>query len=179
MRAYDPLLIGELNIYNVSLALLTVIGLAVVGSLLLGAHRHPVAVPPVGPVGISLGAGPLLIGVLGFTWLAVAGPESGMPTRGAFYILPAAFVAAVGALSIVRPVHAGVVLACAAAGAFLLQILLGYSAGRIDPRWVADGMDKGSLAVMTILFSLPAMMTAIVLLTRGAPVFDARERAQL
>jgi hypothetical protein len=173
MHTYDPLLTGELNIYNVGLAVLTTIGLVVVGSLLLGAWRQGPGLRTVRGFGLVLDCLPLGLGAVAFALLALIDPIEPVPGWGAFYLLPAAFLAAVAVLTVVRPVHAGVVLAGAAAAAFLSQIALGFTAGRIDPAWVADGMDQGSLAVITLVFSLPAMVTAIVLLTRGAPAFEA------
>jgi len=176
MQTYDPLLIGDLNIYNVSLALLALMGLGVVGSLLVEGRDRPPSPAAVGRLATLLGIAPLALGALVFAALAAVGPVSGVPSWGVFYLLPAGFLAAVGWLAIVRPVHAGVVLACAAAVAFLSQIALGVTAGRIDPTWIADGRDKGSLAVMTLVFSLPAMITAILLLTRGAPALEEHQR---
>ena len=172
MHTYDPLLTGDLNIYNVSLALLTLIGLAVVVWLLVGARRRPSGLPRVHGLGLIVDCLPLGLGTIAFVGLALVRPIDGVPDWGAFFLLPAAFLAAVALLAVIRPVHAGVLLACAAGAAFLSQIALGFTAGRIDPSWVSDGMDKGSLAVMTLVFSLPAMVSAIVLLTRAAPAFE-------
>ena len=129
MQTYDPLLIGDLNIYNVSLALLALMGLGVVGSLLVEGRDRPPSPAAVGRLATLLGIAPLALGALVFAALAAVGPVSGVPSWGVFYLLPAGFLAAVGWLAIVRPVHAGVVLACAAAVAFLSQIALGFTRG--------------------------------------------------
>lgn len=173
MSDYHPLLTGTANLYSVALGLLAVVGLAVVAVRLTRALTDREPLPSGRRRRVALASVPIVIGAAGFAMLTVAAPIEGIPRWGAFYLLPAAFLGAIGALAIFRPTQAGSTLAVAAVIAFLAQILLSLTASRIDPAWVRDGLDRGSLAVTTIVFCLPAMLTALVLLAWAAPAGEA------
>jgi hypothetical protein len=173
MGTYNTLLSGDLNLYNVGLGILAIGGLGTVGARIEQAIRNRERVRHERWVQVAIASIPIAIGALAFVILAVIPPIAGVPVSGAFYLLPAGFLAAIGVLALFRPTEAGTILAISAGVAFVAEIAIGITAGRIDPAWVHDGLDNGSLAVTTLAFCLPAMLTAIVLLTWAAPAGDA------
>ena len=170
MTTYDPLLSGPLNLYNVTLSVLT--ALAVAGVILMIVRDAPGRIVPQGTVRRAIawtGTGLLGAGAVVFVALSVSPATEDIAGWGVFYLLPAALLAALAALSVIRPLHAGAVLVVGAALAMVVVGVLGVIAGRIDPRWVEDGMDAGSLAGTTLFFAVPAGLTGFLLLLAGAP----------
>jgi hypothetical protein len=173
MSTYNTLLSGDVNLYNVGLGILAVGGLGTVGARVAQAIHNHEPVRYKRRVQVAIASIPIAIGAVAFVVLALIPPIAGVPMSGAFHLLPAAFLAAIGVLALFRPTEAGSILALSAGVAFIAEVAIGITAGRIDPAWVRDGLDSGSLAVTTLAFCLPAMLTAIVLLTWAAPAGEA------
>ena len=173
MSTYNSLLSGDLNLYNVGLGILAVGGLGTVGTRIGQAIQNHEPVRYKRRVQVALASIPIAIGACSFVVLALIPPVAGVPVSGAFHLLPAAFLAAIGVLALYRPTEAGSILAISAGVAFVAEVAIGITANRIDPAWVRDGLDSASLAVTTLAFCLPAMFTAIVLLTWAAPAGEA------
>ena len=174
MHTYDPILSGPLNLYNVTLAVLTAVAVGAV--ILLIVRDAPRRVPLRGWIRrVLAGAGIVLlaVGVLAYVALVFSPGTEDIAAWGVFYLLPAALLAGLAVLAALRPLHAGAVLLAGAALAFLVVLGLGVIAGRIDPAWVADGMDAGSTAATVMFFSVPAAVTGWLLLISGAPVTGA------
>ena len=173
MSIYNTLLSGDVNLYNVGLGILVVGGLGTVVARVARAIRDREPIGSKRRAQVAVASIPIAIGAIAFVVLSLIPPIPGVPVSGAFHLLPAAFLAAIGVLGLFRPTEAGSILAISAAFAFIAEIAIGMTADRIDPAWVRDGLDSASLAVTTLAFCLPAMLTAIVLLTWAAPAGEA------
>lgn len=170
MGTYDPLLSGALNLYNVSLAALALVGLLVLGVLIARASHERMPFP-VGlrRVVVAVALVLLAIGALVFVAFTFAESVHDIPSWGVFFLLPATFLLGVSVLALLRATQAGYVLAVAALVTLLTEIALGVIADQIDAGWARDEMDKGNVAFAGLLFCLPAGLTAWLLLIAGPP----------
>jgi len=176
MGEYDPILIGPLNLYNVTLAILTAGAIAIVVRLLVSDVRSGWRAPRgLRAVSAALGAGLGGLGIVVFIAMVFAESSHDLPAWGAFYLLPAAFLVGVLALGAVRPVHAGIVLLASAVLLVLLEAGLGLVARTIDPRWAEDEIDLGGVAVAFFYYAIPAGVSALLFLLAGLPAHLHRD----
>ena len=170
MGPYDPILSGSLNLYNVTLAMLALVGAAIVATQVMHAARYPTPIVRGWRRVSSIVALTLIVlGIITFGMLVTAGPNGDVPPWGVSYALPAVFLGLVAVLTVLRPVEASRDLITAAAVAFLAAIALGLIAVQIDPRWARDEIEVGMTAATMLIFCAPATLTAMLLLLASLP----------
>jgi hypothetical protein len=166
---YDPILSAPLNLYNVALATLVVLGLLLVVVLVVRGVRRPTPFPSrVYALVAAAGIGLVAVGAAAFALLALAGPVPNLPPWGPFYVLPAALLLGVAVLGVLRPARAGAVLLASSLVLLLVQIGLGMIADAIDSRWAADQISAGATAEAGLFYCGPAALAGLLLVWAGA-----------